>query len=111
MNSIGANPNTVAEDGASVLEIASLKGDDVSVNTLLDHGANINHVNIDSNNTALYTAASFGKASVVSVLLKRGADTHLCSHHKSPFVAALENGFDEVAARISAYGGNKTCTN
>jgi ankyrin repeat protein len=94
----GADPNLNGP-----LEDASLKGFTGVVGLLLDSGARVNQLNAASGTTALYAAASFGKGETVSLLLKRGADAGLCgTTKKSPFQAALENGYKQVAAEIRA---------
>lgn len=106
----GADPNIGGQSGGTALEDASLKGSDSIVSLLLDHGALINHLNADSGATALYAAASFGKTDVVKLLLSRGANPSLCGKtHKSPYQAALENGYKSIAAEIKLHGGGTSC--
>jgi ankyrin repeat protein len=94
----GADPNLNGP-----LEDASLKGFTGVVELLLDSGARVNQLNAASGTTALYAAASFGKGETVSLLLKRGADAGLCGKtKKSPYQAALENGYKQVADEIRA---------
>jgi ankyrin repeat protein len=77
---------------------------------LLDHGAQVNQINSGSGTTALYSAASFGKGDVVKLLLKRGANPNLCGKsEKTPYQAALENGYSEVATEILTHGGGRSC--
>ena len=98
----GADPNITGRDGTTPLEDASLKGFASIVSMLLDHGG--------SGTAALYAAASFGKGDVVKLLLDRGADPNLCGpNSKSPYQAAVENGFNDVAAEIKAHGGAGGC--
>jgi ankyrin repeat protein len=98
----GADPNLNGP-----LEDASLKGFAGVVELLLDHGALVNQLNAASGTTALYAAASFGKGETVSLLLKRGADAGLCGKSKkSPYQAAEENGYRQVAAEILPYAGS-----
>ena len=105
-----ADPNMVGRNGAIPLEDASLKGFDSIASMLLDHGALVNRLNPGSGTTALYAAASFGKGEVVKLLLNRGANPTLCgSNRKSPYQAALENGYSEVATEIRNHGGAKSC--
>jgi ankyrin repeat protein len=106
----GADPNRSGPNGTSPLEDACLRGFVVIAQMLLDHGALINQVNNISGTTALYAAASFGKDDVVKLLLKRGADPNVCgTSHRSPYTAALENGYGEIAAQIQSHGGSKNC--
>jgi len=105
-----ADPNLSGRNGTTPLEDASLKGFDSIVSMLLDHGAQVNQVNSGSGTTALYAAASFGKSEVVKVLLNRGANPTLCgTNRKSPYQAALENGYSDVAAEIRNQGGARSC--
>ena len=54
-----------------------------------------------SGTTALYAAASFGKGSTVELLLKHGADPTPCGKSaKSPYQAALDNGYKEAASEL-----------
>jgi uncharacterized protein len=105
-----ADPNISGRNGTSPLEDASLKGFDSVVSLLLDRGAQVNRINAGSGTTALYAAASFGKGEVVKLLLDRGANPNLCgANGKSPYQAALENGFTEVATQILKRSAAKTC--
>jgi ankyrin repeat protein len=105
-----ADPNISSKNGATPLEDASLNGSDSIVSMLLDHGAPVNRINSGSGTTALYAAASFGKGEVVKLLLNRGANPNLCGNNrKTPYIAALENGYSEVATQIRNHGGAKSC--
>lgn len=105
-----ADPNLNDPCGTTPLEDAALKGFDSIAGMLLDHGAVVNNLNRSSGTTALYAAASFGKGAVVKLLLNRGANPNLCgANRKSPYQAALENGFDDVATEIKAHGGANSC--
>ena len=106
----GADPNRVAANGTTPLEDASLKGFTEITGALLDHGARVNQVNSGSGTTALYAAASFGKESVAKTLLERGANPNVCGRNtKTPYRAAVENGYSVVANEIKARGGGDTC--
>jgi ankyrin repeat protein len=105
-----ADPNLSGPNGTSPLEDASLKGFDSIAAMLLDHGALVNRLNSGSGTTALYAAASFGKGAVVKLLLDRGANPNLCGNNrKTPYQAALDNGYGEVATEIQNHGGTKSC--
>jgi ankyrin repeat protein len=107
----GADPNTSAGKGTSPLEDAALRGYAPICGLLLDHGARVNEVNAGSGTTALYAAASFGKAAVVKLLLERGADANLCGqNHRTPYRAAVKNGFAGIAAELQHHGGSNTCS-
>jgi ankyrin repeat protein len=107
----GADPNAASRDGASPLEDASLRGFDSIAGMLLEHGADVNRINDGSQTTALYAAASFGKANVVKVLLSHAANPNLCGgNRKTPYQTASGNGFGEVATIIKNHGGTITCS-
>jgi ankyrin repeat protein len=106
----GADPNLDDTTGATPLEDASLNGRETIAALLLDRGALVNHLNTASDTTALYTAASFGKGDVVKLLLDRGADANLCGNNrKTPYQAATENGFGDIARQIQTRGGAVSC--
>jgi cytohesin len=101
----GADPNLVDNAGATPLENAALKGFADVAEALITHGADINHLNDDSGGTALYAAASFGRVKVVKLLLDKGADPTLCGPRaKSPYQAASENSYAEVASELRRRG-------
>jgi ankyrin repeat protein len=106
----GADPNLSGPGGTTPLEDAALKGNASIAGMLLDHGALVNHINSGSGTTALFAAASFGKGEAARLLLNRGANPNLCGQNrKSPYRAAVENGFDDVAATIKSQGGVNNC--
>jgi ankyrin repeat protein len=77
---------------------------------LLDRGAFVNDLSDNSGTTALYAAASFGHSDVVNLLLERGANPSLCGkNNRSPYQAALANGYNEVAALIRNHAGAMSC--
>jgi ankyrin repeat protein len=106
----GADPNLAVTSGAFPLEEAALRGFDSIVRLLLDGGARVNQRNNNSGTTALYAAASFGKTEIVKLLLNRGADPAVCgANAKSPYQAAQENGYGEVATILREHDGARTC--
>jgi ankyrin repeat protein len=106
-----ADPNLAASAGDTPLEDASLKGFESVAALLVDNGARIDQINRDSGTTALYAAASFGRAAAVKLLLERGASPNLCgANRKTPLQAATENGFPEIAASLRSHGGANRCT-
>jgi ankyrin repeat protein len=103
------DPNRRSRNGATPLVDASLKGLDSIAGMPLDHRVQVNRLNPGSGTTALY-AASFSKSEVVKLLLNRGAKPALCGNNrKTPYQAALENGYSEVATQIRNHGGTKSC--
>ncbi|MGO8878534.1 MAG: ankyrin repeat domain-containing protein [Desulfomonilaceae bacterium] len=80
-----------------LLEAAS-KGDQSSVESLLNSGADINAVD-SQKRTSLSLAASNGHRMVVLILLKRGADASIKDNHGDMAVdLALKNGHESVAS-------------
>jgi ankyrin repeat protein len=105
-----ADPNLDGGNGATPLEDASLEGFDSIARLLLDQGALVNHVSSGSGGTALYAAASFGRGKVVKLLLDRGANPNLCNKdRKSPFQAAIDHGYNDVANQLKLHGGGSGC--
>jgi cytohesin len=105
-----ADPNVAGAGGATPLEEAALRGIDTIAKMLLDHGALVNRLNTGSGTTALYAAAAFGKGGVVKLLLDRGANPRLCGgNRKTPYQAALENGYIDVASELRNHGGAGAC--
>jgi uncharacterized protein len=106
----GADPNASGRNGTSPLEDAALKGFGAIANMLLDHGALVDQLNSGSGTTALYAAAAFGKSEVVDLLLRSGGNPNLCGRNrKTPYQAAVENGYPDVASQIQNRGGTKAC--
>ena len=96
----GADPDRVLED-------AALNGSVAVVTVLLDHGAQMSRVNADSGTTALYAAASFGKAAIVQAASgPRSRPKPLRKRPQDAIPGRRENGFPEIAALIK---GPKTC--
>jgi ankyrin repeat protein len=105
-----ADPNNAGRNGSTPLEDAALKGFDAIAALLLEHGARIDQVNAGSGTTALYAAASFGRDTTVKLLLDHGANAGLCGRsNKTPYQAALANGYGGLAAQILKSGGAKSC--
>ncbi len=69
----GACANFCADDNQSALHMACIDGDMAIVETLLDHGASVNNVNVNLN-TPLHVAAEFGHDEVIKLLVCRGAN-------------------------------------
>jgi ankyrin repeat protein len=86
--------------GATALEDAALHGSEAVASVLLNYEA-------PPSPAALYAAAAFGRANIVKLFLERGANPARCgSTHKTPYQAALDNGFTEIAQLLQV---NKTC--
>jgi uncharacterized protein len=65
---------------------------------LLDHGADREARDRDTGATPLFQAASWGRRSVVELLVRRGADVRARNQTGvTPAEAAAKNGFPEIA--------------
>ncbi|XP_067660652.1 uncharacterized protein [Haliotis asinina] len=72
----GATVNMKSSDGSTPL-LSSCKGNPNVVSYLLKKGASVNKALHDTRDTPLHTAAGFGYAECVDVLLKAGADVNV----------------------------------
>lgn len=70
----GASVTSRNQSGGTALHDAALGGNVDIVAMLLDHGAAIDDRELESGATPLMMAASMGRAEVVTLLLRRGAD-------------------------------------
>jgi ankyrin repeat protein len=105
-----ADPNLSGPNGTYPLADASLQGFDAIAEMLLEEGALVNRISGSSGTTALYSAASFGKGTTAKLLLQHKANPNLCGkNRKTPYQAALENSFSEVADEIKRAGGTNVC--
>lgn len=86
----GANPNTVDQNGASLLWRAASKGNVRLVRLLLSYGADPNLKDL-SGKTPLYWPASNGYVSVVRVLVAYGADPNHSGGEDSAIEWAIAN--------------------
>jgi ankyrin repeat protein len=94
----GSNPNhNWNQKNFSHLMLASRNGHSNSVKVLLEAGASINAVDINSNQ-AIHYASSEGFIDIVKILIKNGSDTNKKNlKGKNPKDLALENNFKEIA--------------
>jgi ankyrin repeat protein len=70
----GADANATTSNGTTPLMLAAAAGKPAAVSALLAHGANVNAKETVKGETALTFAAAFGRADVIRVLTKAGAD-------------------------------------
>lgn len=70
----GANPNSVNANGTTALMLAAAAGNGDTVRVLLDHGAEVNALEIRHGQTALMFAAALNRAAVIKLLIAHGAD-------------------------------------
>ena len=110
---MGADINSVNENGASPLFIASFNGNTTLVRVLVQRGADINQP-AQGGATPLYVAVQQGHDYVAKHLLKNGADSNIAAgqFYDSPLtVLASENGNVEIAKLLLDYGANINFTN
>lgn len=91
----GANPNAESAIDGTPLAIASYWDYEVVVRLLIDHGAEVNRVDISKHGTALCAAASKCSLRACGLLLAKGADPNL-GRESLPLLAALQVNTDNV---------------
>ena len=105
----GADPNIALygpDQTYRALHTAAQEGHDQIVCALLDHGADINAAT-GHGETALISAAFYGRTSIVQVLLSRGADAYRTAMGKRASDWARENGHSTTAQVLNAAHGRK----
>lgn len=105
---LSENPSQVSElseDGFTPLHLAVFGHQPEAVRLLIENGADLNRVSTASfaQVTPLGTAAFVRSPPLARALLEAGADPR--AGGEAPLATALENGDEEVAALIRAYGG------
>lgn len=100
--------NWDTSDHTVALVEASLRGNPIIVQELLNFGANINAQN-GSGFAALHAAASRGNVQAVDTLIRAGADPNtVTTHGWTPLHLATINGHEDVVRRlVSVPGINK----
>ena len=97
----GADVNALNGSGGTPLHDAALGGHVEVAALLLARGASINAQEVESGNTALANAASWGRLNLVNLLLDKGADAKLKNRAgKTALMLALENGHEETVERL-----------
>lgn len=97
--------SSVAMQGAPI-HLASIKGNEPTVNLLLAKGVNVN-ARLDNGWTALHMAAANGHSSVVSLLLRSGADVNATdSAGGTAIYRAAETGQDGAIKLLVQHKGN-----
>ena len=72
----GADIFDFDDEGVSVFDIAITYNNVAMVNYLIEHGQDVNKTQRRSGFTALMAAACYGRAEIVEILLKHGANQH-----------------------------------
>lgn len=114
---LGADPNYadrstgergfVCWSGATPLMMASQRGDQGTVQLLLEHGAQVNAADA-ADETALYHAVRAGHEEVTLLLLEHGADPNARSARKNdtPYGLAFGQQMQRAMAAMKERGGN-----
>lgn len=95
----------------SALILAASRDSKDVLQTLIDHGANINGRNY-RHETALLTAADHSSAEIVQVLLEHGADVHDQDRYgTTPLHSAVARADEEIVRMILEYGADVNAQN
>ncbi|ELR02431.1 hypothetical protein VC83_04307 [Pseudogymnoascus destructans] len=94
--------------GHTALTITCSKGHEGIVQLLLDHGADINAKNQDSDRTPLFWAAGSGHASVVKLLLEAGAEPNGAEENgrTTPLAVAAVRGHEDAVWALLEWEGD-----
>lgn len=97
----GAAVDLVDKGGYSALMLAASNNFAEIVELLIQHGADINRIELSHGWTALIWAAKLGHKETVDVLLKHQADRSvLDDENKSALDYVQQNGFDQLAIML-----------
>jgi cytohesin len=108
----GADPNTIAKDGQSVLRIASYIGCFGAASALIDAGADVNSMTTKGS-TPLSTAVSNNYIDIVSALIANGADVNYFSSNpdytfsdETVLDIAIEHEHKEIVDMLTEAGAH-----
>ncbi len=100
----GVSPNVKADDGKSLLMLASYLGHTDIVQLLIAKGADVNDKDKDGK-TALMYAAEKGNVDVAKLLLENGADLNAVDNNgKTALQIAQDNNQTEMVTLLSNWG-------
>lgn len=109
MLALGASVAVADSDGATPLHLAAVFDRPDIARVLLDHGANVNAID-DGGATPLFWA-SRGSASLVQLLLERGADPNVrITWGQTPLLAAADAGNAESVSLLLQHGADPEAT-
>ncbi|KAL9965871.1 hypothetical protein ACROYT_G029725 [Oculina patagonica] len=98
--------------GCSALHVATLKGSQPLVETLIDMGADINDQDSNSGRTPLHHAVETGKYHVAEYLISRGADVNKVTYAgNTPLHTASGREMDEMVKLLMTHGANVNIAN
>jgi hypothetical protein len=99
---LGADVNLASVIGTAPLLTACKDGSPQLVQTLIDKGADIDYQMKTNHGTAILFAAKAGRADIVELLLRNGADANLRDNRgRTPLSVALELGHAEVVSLLT----------
>jgi ankyrin repeat protein len=102
----GADTEHQSDEGYNALSIACGEHGTNNlevVNTLLNHGANVNP---RQNFPPLYTASGAGHMKIANLLLEKGANVNTCCDHSTPLMYASQEGHMKIVSLLLKNGAN-----
>jgi len=94
--------------GTTFLHVCAREGDIEAAQALLDHGADINAIEMENGETPLACAARWGQAKMVLFLLDAGADPNRArGKWAKPLLRARNAGHTEIAALLAQRGATE----
>jgi ankyrin repeat protein len=104
----GANVNAATQSGFTALAFAIMKNDAVSVQRLVQAGADPNYALPDKEMTKMLTlAVSYHSPEAAVALLEGGADPNIADRHgRTPLHAAAEAGELDLVRKLVSKGAN-----
>ena len=107
----GMDPNHMSWHRLTLLHHMAASGELAKAQLLLDHGADMEAIDLEYQSTPLGVAARFGRRELVALLLERGADPDASGAPWSPPLAwARKRGHKDIEALLSSRGAERRGT-
>jgi ankyrin repeat protein len=101
----GARVNAVTQDGASALIYHAHYGQQRGLQLLLDHGADVNHIDKYGWTALMYAAQREGCERMVDALVKQGANVNACAGDgRTALMAAASAGRSATVRTLLQHG-------